>query len=147
MPTSKTASITKTLAETIDFLTECISDTDGGLGKTQILDSHCSNLIEIIGNLIFELKDATAAKKLVRAHKSMIGADIDEGLRKATARSSGTTTRIKDKQPAASCDSQDHHHIENYLTEPFWALIRSDCPMHQKLAAMAKFVVDRLGLH
>ena len=28
-----------------------------------------------------------------------------------------------------------------------WALIMSDCPMRQKLAAMAKFVVDTLGLH
>ena len=42
---------------------------------------------------------------------------------------------------------QDHHHIEDYLTDTVWALIRSDCPMRQKLAAMAKFVVDTLGRH
>jgi len=81
----------------------------------------------------FDLADATSAKKLVRAHTSMIGADNEERLRKTITRSSGTATRY---------DYQGHHHIENYLTETLWALIRCDCPMHQKLAAMAKFVVD-----
>ena len=73
----------------------------------------------------------------------MIGADNDDGLRKTITRSAGTATRIAGKRYYY----QDHHHIENYLTDTLWALIRSDCPMHQKLASMAEFVVDTLGLH
>ena len=73
----------------------------------------------------------------------MIGADSDERLRKTITRSAGTATRVAGKR----YDYQDHHHIENYLTDTMWALIRSDAPMHQKLASIAKFVVDGLGLH
>ena len=95
--------------------------------------------------MTFELADATAEVKLAEAHESMIG--NEERLREAITRSSGAATRITGKRPAASCDYQDHNHIENYLTEALWALIMSDCPMHQKLASMAEFVVDKLGLH
>ena len=141
MQTSETVSITTTGANTTDILTECISDVDEGPDKANILDSQCS------GNLTFELADATAEMKLAPAQTSMIGAGNAKRPHTTITRSAGTATRITGKRPAASCDYQDHHHIENYLTENLWALIGSDCTIHQKLASTAEFVVDKLGLH
>ena len=82
MTSSQAASITKSVANTNDFLTECI---DEGSGKTEILDSKCSNLLNINGNMPVELADATTAMKPARAHKRIIAAD-DEERKKGAAK-------------------------------------------------------------
>ena len=42
---------------------------------------------------------------------------------------------------------QEHHYIENYLTAGLWAMIQGDNQLKDKLAAVADFAIDRLGLH
>ena len=42
---------------------------------------------------------------------------------------------------------QEHLYIENYLTAGLWAMIEGDNQINDKLAAVAVFVIDRLGLH
>ena len=53
----------------------------------------------------------------------------------------GTNTR------AIVDDCQYHLHIENYMTEAMWTMLASPLSFDTKLASMAEFIVDIVGVH
>ena len=53
-----TGPLTKTIIETIDYLTECVGDVDGP-EKDEMIASRTIALVKLIGNLDFEIADAT----------------------------------------------------------------------------------------
>ena len=55
--------------------------------------------------------------------------------------------RLTTKRQATIIESQEHLHIENYFTLSVWSMLRSSASMMSKLASVASFVVDTLGLH
>ena len=131
--------LVKTIIGTFDFLNEVLIDVVDGQEKTDMIDSRCKSLVQLIGNLEFDLDDATAGLKAVREHISLIGADNVDTLRKAINRSSGAPPcRLTSKKAKVSYVAQDHMHIESYYPDKLWQVQQSDRQMHEKLLAVAK---------
>ena len=58
-----------------------------------------------------------------------------------------TRTIVGGQSQATTVPLQEHHYIENYFIAGLWAMLVGDNQINDKLAAVAVFVIDRLGLH
>ena len=93
--------ITKTIIETIEFLSESLVDVDNGKEKDDMVKGHSLNLVKLIGNHDVDLADATSAMRCVREHASLLGDDNVSLIRNAISRSSGPTHVRQSKKTEA----------------------------------------------
>ena len=141
--------ITKTIIDTLEFLKESLVNVENGKEKTDMVNSHCGNLVKLIGSQHLKLDDATSALKEVREQVKLLGEDNVSLIRNAISRSShpSSNQRVSKKTAKISYDSQDHYYIENYFTETIWEMLKSDRQIREKLLEVSEFVVNTVGLH
>ena len=139
--------LTDTIANTINYLDEMLHGAADGPAKSSMIDDHCATLTKTIVGLKFDLLDATSALKLTRGHSTMLGAENVERLRLAISRSSEVVLKHSSKREIMVPDYQEHNHIEEYLTEAMWTMLKSDQQFETKMSAMAEFIVDTVGVH
>ena len=118
--------LANTVVETIDFLEEALIDIPECKDRDDMVSSHCINLVKLIGNLDFDMADATAAMKIVREKKDFLGSSNVDRLRTAICRSSETAVKPKPTNQTAQMDYQEHNFIEFYVTEAMWSIMQSD---------------------
>ena len=141
MATNITGNPTASIAEMIDFPT-------AGLETSSTIADRCTSFVQPIAGRKADPPDAAHAIKKAAKHAAMLGAENATKLRRLYYRSSGTGMKYAGTKTRAIVDDcQDHLHIENYMTKAMWTMLASTLSFDTKLASMAEFIVDNLGVH